>query len=399
MVTQRIGIIHPLFPTITLPTFLNQVNILARRFEVTCFSLEECSDPVVHADARRWLGKTVYAPPPLSPAVLLSHVCLLLTSPIPYLHVLVKHHEYGGKRLFLVAGHFAWMAKRRRLCHLHAYFVGNSTSVARMMAGLLSITYSCTAVHADIYLNPAEETEQNIGDSLFCVTISRFNKQHLLGKYRRLTDEQIHVVNDGVDVARFRPLPRQDNPIPRILCVARLVPVKNISFLLEVCYALKQEGCRFTCTIVGNGPERTQLAEQIVQLGLRDVAQLPGWLSQEGIVGWYQRADLFVLTSLSEGIPVTLQEAMATELPVVAPRITGIPELVADRVSGLLYESGDLDQAVCAVKRLLQDPNLRRQLGSEGRKVVVEQFNIQRNAQVLARLIQAATSGRRGVSA
>ena len=122
-----------------------------------------------------------------------------------------------------------------------------------------------------------------------------------------------------------------------ILSVGRLHPVKNHSFLIQACWLLKCRGLRFVCRIAGDGPERQSLQGMIRDFDLQTEVRLLGQLSRDQLDEQYDRADLVVLTSRSEGIPLVLMEAMVRGKPVLAPAITGIPELVADGETGFLY--------------------------------------------------------------
>ena len=95
---------------------------------------------------------------------------------------------------------------------------------------------------------------------------------------------------------------------------------------------------------------------------------------------FYEAADVFALPSMAEGLPVVFMEALAHELPVVATRIMGVPELIEDERTGLLITPGRLDELVAALERLLSDPELRRRMGTEGRRRVIAEFDVDRSA-------------------
>jgi len=138
-----------------------------------------------------------------------------------------------------------------------------------------------------------------------------------------------------------------------LLSVGRLHAVKNYGFLIQACAALRSYGLDFLCWIVGEGPERPALETLIDELRLRDQVLLLGHVDRTDLSSYYQYADLIALTSLSEGLPVVLMEAMAREKLVLAPAITGIPELVEHRRNGFLYKSGSLTDFVSTVRWML----------------------------------------------
>ena len=130
--------------------------------------------------------------------------------------------------------------------------------------------------------------------------------------------------------------------------------MKNYAFLIRACAALRDQGLDFLCWIVGDGPERPALEKLIDDLRLRDRVLLLGHVPRADLSGYYRYADLIALTSLSEGLPVVLMEAMTHEKLVLAPAITGIPELVEHGRTGFLYEQGSLTEFVSTVRWILE---------------------------------------------
>jgi colanic acid/amylovoran biosynthesis glycosyltransferase len=148
--------------------------------------------------------------------------------------------------------------------------------------------------------------------------------------------------------------------------------------------------------LVGEGAERTAIEERIRALDLADRVSLVGALRSGDVLRTVRAADVVVLSSVvaasgqMEGIPVALMEALACEVPVVASRLSGIPELVLDGETGLLVEAGDAEALASAIERLSRDPPLRRQLGAAGRARVVAEFSERSSAQ---RLVARFASG------
>jgi len=163
--------------------------------------------------------------------------------------------------------------------------------------------------------------------------VSEFNRCYLLHHYPNIDPEKVNRATDWA--YRFRhDVPRDGERDPKrifsLLAVGRLHPVKDHAFLIRACAALKASGNRVLCCIAGEGPERDRLRNMIHNLGLAAEIQLLGHVPRHQLPALYSAADLVVLTSRSEGIPLTLMEAMALGRLVLAPAITGIPELVSD---------------------------------------------------------------------
>jgi colanic acid/amylovoran biosynthesis glycosyltransferase len=199
------------------------------------------------------------------------------------------------------------------------------------------------------------------------------------------------VIRCGVDTRVFSPPVARpaDGPL-QIVCIGTLHEVKGQTHLIEACRLLREAGLRFTCRLVGEGPDREALETRIAAAGLSRQVELVGARTRPEIATMLRDADVLVLPSVPtsrgqrEGLPVVLMEAMSAGLPVVASGISGIPELVEDGVTGLLVPPGQPVAIAAAVERLGHDPTLRRRLGAAARERVLADFDVDRNAAALA---------------
>jgi len=144
-----------------------------------------------------------------------------------------------------------------------------------------------------------------------------------------------------------------------IVTVARLEKSKGLEHLIRAYGRLKERGRTFEAIIIGDGVERAHLEALIVELGLTDQVKLLGHQTQNRIFEILLTCRLMVMTSTVEGIPVSLMEAMAFKVPVIASDITGIPELISDGESGFLIDPADLEGLLDKIERLLDDEALR----------------------------------------
>jgi glycosyltransferase involved in cell wall biosynthesis len=184
--------------------------------------------------------------------------------------------------------------------------------------------------------------------------------------------ERTVVIPNAVDVStppRSRPVER---PRPLIVAVGRLKAPKDFPTLVSALAALPRDS--FDALIVGDGPDRPRLEEQIRTCGLAGRVRLAG--ERRDVPDLLAEADVFVLPSRSEGHPVSVLEAMAAGVPVVASRVGGIPEQVDDGVTGLLVAPGDPEALAAALGRLAADPALRRRLGAAGRVRAEKAFDL-----------------------
>jgi colanic acid/amylovoran biosynthesis glycosyltransferase len=239
--------------------------------------------------------------------------------------------------------------------HIHAHHGYFASWMALVAAGLLRVGFSFT-LHGSDLLQRGDLLAAKIKACKFCFTISDFNRDYILRHYANTAPDKIVVQRLGVDrVLSWPTVNAHAEPESRRFCllsVGRLNPVKNHRFLIRACASLRDSGFDFICWIIGEGPEREALEKQILSLGLQGRVYLIGHVPRAELSGYYRYADLVVLTSKSEGIPVVLMEAMAHEKLVLAPSITGIPELVEHKQTGFLYDPDSLPGFVSAVQSI-----------------------------------------------
>jgi glycosyltransferase involved in cell wall biosynthesis len=155
--------------------------------------------------------------------------------------------------------------------------------------------------------------------------------------------------------------------------VGRLSGEKAFDVLIRSVHALLARGRDVRLVIVGEGGERPALERLIAELGLADRVVLAGW--QADVRGYFEAMDAFALSSLREGLPNVLLEAMALEVPIVATRVNGVPRLVQDGANGLLVEAGDAVPLAAALDRLLTDPAMPSAFRAAGRETVEGRFS------------------------
>jgi glycosyltransferase involved in cell wall biosynthesis len=166
----------------------------------------------------------------------------------------------------------------------------------------------------------------------------------------------------------------------RVLYVGRMVPVKGQPVLFEAIEELVQQRVDVRATFVGDGPSMDDLRQRVAAAGLSERIELTGAVGQDDIKQHFAAADVLVVPSFAEGVPVVLMEAMAAGLPVVASHIAGIPELVDDGISGILVPPGRSDALADALRRLADDPELREAMGRRGRAKVEAEFDVRQSA-------------------
>jgi len=394
----KVAYIVSRYPAVSHTFVQREVAALRRRgVDVDTFSVR-AGTALSDLDRAELATTTTLLPPSLG--ALAAVAALAVRHPRPTARFVrdAMRRSSGGPRaalwqvFYAVEALLLWRHLRsRRVDHVHAHFANVASDVARGAAGFGALvgkplTWSFT-MHGPTEL--ADVTRFGLAgkarDADAVVCISDFARSQLMA----LVDEEqwpkLVVVHCGVDPERFGPVDRAsgDGPL-EVLCVGRLVPEKGQALLVEAIAELVRRDVDARLTLVGDGPSRAAIDRAVARLGLGERVRLAGSVGQDDILRHYADADVFCLPSFAEGVPVVLMEAMATELPVVTTRITGIPELVDDGVSGLLVRPGRVDELADALARLARDPELRRQLGTAGRKTVLEQFDIRDAGESLA---------------
>jgi glycosyltransferase involved in cell wall biosynthesis len=172
----------------------------------------------------------------------------------------------------------------------------------------------------------------------------------------------------------------------RIISVGRLSPEKGQAGLLKAFAALAPNYPQLELTLVGDGPESDRLRATAEKLGISDRVRFAGRLGEQASLEEIAKTDILVVASFIEGLPIVLMEAMAMGTAVVATRVAGIPELVEDGKTGLLFTPSNWNELTDRIRCLLDDRSLRERLSSRAREKVAEEFDIRRSANQLQKL-------------
>lgn len=203
---------------------------------------------------------------------------------------------------------------------------------------------------------------------LTTATICVSETEKRAGMAARTCGDDAVVIRNAVGVADAPRAPLAGEP-PHVVSVGRFKAPKDFPTLARALRLLEERS--FRATLVGDGPDRAA-----VEAELRGAATLAG--ERHDVPALLADADVFVLSSTSEGMPLTVLEAMAAGLPVVASAVGGLPELVEDGVTGLLVPPRDPEALADVLRRLLADADLRRRLGAAGRARAEERFDLPR---------------------
>lgn len=331
-----------------------------------------------------------------------------LRRPARWLHVLlatVRHRTPGAGALARSAAYFAEAMRlaleleRRGITHLHSHFANPAAHVGLAATRYLGIGWSVTLHGLSDFAGPTTPLlADKIAAARFVACATRYGREEASRLVPPGDRDKLHVIRCGIETGRMPPATRRvpacGEPL-EILSVGRLSPEKGHLGLLEAFAEVVQRGLDARLVLIGSGPEEAAIRAAVRARGLSGRVELAGKQPESRVLAAMARAHLFVLSSLMEGLPVVLMEALALELPVIAPAITGIPELVVDGETGLLFTAGCWDELADRMWTAARDPDLRARLASAGRARVLEEFDVDRAVRPLALLLAEAASSRR----
>ncbi|MGZ5472406.1 MAG: glycosyltransferase [Thermoanaerobaculia bacterium] len=402
-VRAAIAVFMTHFPRIDETFILREINELERKGQpVVVVPIVRVPARIVHEEAKPWMRRALFTPL-LDAAILGSNARALLKDPLRYLRIFFTivirtmwrpSTLLRSVALFPKAIHLARVLTSMGVKHAHAHFAGHATTAAWVISSISDITYSFTVHGPDVFVHRLLLREK-IAGATFVRCVSMFNKAFLTGLYPNVSRGKLEVVRIGVDPdvydAAARSAGRETSAV-QILSLAALTPHRGFPVLIDACDRLIKAGFDIECRIVGEGPLRRVTEHWIARHRLSDRVRLLGALPQHEVARLMGEADIFVFPSIiavdgqMDGIPPSLMEAMAAGKPVVASAISGIPELVTHETNGLLVDAAYPQRIEAAIRRLIEDPELRERLGAAGRQTVRRSFDVRHTSASLAML-------------
>jgi glycosyltransferase involved in cell wall biosynthesis len=200
-----------------------------------------------------------------------------------------------------------------------------------------------------------------------------------------INTEKLMVLRNAVDLDRFKPIKNknmrnqfniEDDDV-LILFIGHLEPFKGIFELLDGFYKINKQNRNSKLMIIGEGHQEKKVRNKVLEYQINEAVIFTGKISPEEIQNYYQMADIFVLPSYTEGLPLVVVEAMACGLPIVASCVGGIPEVVENNENGFLIPPRNVGELKTKLEQLIVDQDLREKFGNKSLKIVNENFNIE----------------------
>jgi colanic acid/amylovoran biosynthesis glycosyltransferase len=401
---QRRKVVYILerFPGGTLNFVYNEIRGLeSSGYRVKIFSL--LSGRACPEEARDFVDRTQPVRPVAVVELIKAWSFYLLTKPRPLLGLLLTlpfdNKQNRFKKMIKTFGHLVYAVYFARMlresndhkAHVHAHFAFKAALCGLVASKLNGTTFSFTA-HGSATVYPPSQycLRSKVSGASFVVAVSDFNKNTMLGIDPATDPDDIVVNRTGIIMEEFpyEPSEHDSGECIRIICVASLYPIKNHKSLILACGMLAQRKVNFRLDLIGNddlglGVELKGIARSE---GIGEMVHFHGAVDHGQVSRHLGDADICILTSFSEGIPVSLMEAMARGISVIGPRVTGVPELIHHGRTGMLADPMRPEEFADAIEELAVDKEARIKMVLEARAMVEQQYDMVENSKKLAEI-------------
>jgi len=397
----KVAYIMSRFPHLPETFILREMNMMSKEgVEIVLFPLIKSHQSIVHAEAQHWIKKAHYTGF-FSGPIIWAFFKLLITRPFTWMLILKKtivenwpEMKYLLRSLVFLpkAVYLADVFNRLGVQHVHVHYATFPAYVAWVIHQLTGLSYSVTVHAHDIYVSQAMLTSK-LGDAARVIAISKYNKRFLIERVAASLEHNIRVIHCGIEPAWYNREKRIDTSVSdlfSILSIGSLQPYKGQEYLIQACALLKNESIPFECKIVGSGKLESRLYELIEEYDLANEVVLLGSKTQSEVAELLLQTDCYVQPSIidrtgkMEGIPLSLMEALASELPVVASDISGISELVSDGETGYNVSEKSPEELVKALVSIYRDPTEANRRAKQGKQLVLTEFHLIKNVKQLA---------------
>lgn len=401
---KKVAYIMSRFPHLPETFILREMDAMASLgWPISLYPLILQKSVLIHQEARPWLSRaqrlSIFS---LDSAQALAE--LILSRPRLFLSILRTVIAGYRKDLKVLVKALAIIPKSvlaaqrmqdEEIEHIHAHYATYPALAAWIIHRLTNIPYSVTVHAHDIFVDRSM-LKIKLEATAFVVAISKFNRTFLIKHLGTGISRKIQVIHCGITPQDYSNLRTErlgrDEPF-RILTTGSLQPYKGQSHLIKACALLKERGVPFTCRIVGGGLLYNQLEKEILNWHLEDQVTLLGAKTQDEVATLLAASDCYVQPSVimpsgkMEGIPVSIMEALASGLPVIASDISGISELVRPDETGYLVPPEDPKALADGLEFIYRNPTLALQRARQGQALIRKEFELSRSARKLAHAI------------
>ena len=399
------------FPHLPEVFILREMDELHRQgWHLALYPLIYQDQDLVHPEARSWMKKARRIPF-ISWAIVKANILAMIKKTGLYISVW-KEAVTGNLRSFNLlmravviipkAVYTAELMQAEDIGHIHAHYATHPALAAWVIHRLTNISYSITAHAHDIFVHTAMMGTK-MRSASFIVTISEFNREYIVAKLGEWVRDKVHIIHCGVTPNNFNRDSEQHRAGEKLelITIGSLQQYKGQKYLIEACALLRDWDIPFYLRIIGGGEELANLSHLILERKLEAHVQLLGPGTQQEVAAVIRTAHCYIQSSIimpsgkMEGLPVSIMEAMATGLPVIATEISGIPELVREGNTGYLVNAADAFHLASAIEKVYRDPEEAARRAARGRMLVLEEFDLKKNVRQLSALFEQCMEGER----
>lgn len=407
---RRLGLVIPVMPDLSHHFIYREVFQLLEQFDLKLFVIFQ-GDKVYETPITETLSKSASYYPHVSrgrAVFYFSFIKRFFRSPLKVCNLLLFYRDYliEGKSKFITFGAvrdychplfgfvLADMMEGQDVSHIHAYCSNISTNHAIVAAHLLDKSLSFTGYVDFDFEYSFKMLKEKVALGDFMVVHTEFCKKRMVSYVGEEFEDKINVVRIGLDFDSIkRDASESFDKSLRLLAICGLVEKKGLKYLIDACSRIREEVPDFRLYIIGDGPLKESLVKQTRLLKLEDRIIFVGGLPNERVFEYLTEESILVMPSVytksreRDGIPTVIIEAMAKGVNVISTNVSGIPEVLINEMNGLMVEPEDSKALADAILRLYKDKQLFNALRENGRPKVMEMFDVRKNADNLAQLL------------
>ena len=400
---RKVAYIVSRFPKISETFILREmIQIEQENWDVSLFPLILETPQVIHAEAEPWLDR-LYDYPWFSLDIATANIKQFLKTPFLYVslwYTIIRENHPSLKFLLRAiailpkAVRIAAEMSQNGISHIHAHYATHPALAAWIVHKLTGISYSVTVHAHDIFVDRSM-IDLKLRDAVFVAAISEYNREFLAQHLGDWVREKTHIIHCGIQPGFYAVSTGiKNDSCFDIVSIGSLQPYKGMQYLILACALLQARGIPFYCQIIGGGEERLMLEELIVKNDLSQRVKLLGAMDQAKVASILREAQVYVQSSVitpsgkMEGIPVSIMEAFACGVPVVASQISGIPELVISNETGYLVPPADVETLADMLEHIYHNPVEACSLAKAGQEKVLREFELSANVRKLSLLFQ-----------
>jgi len=411
--SARLGIVISMFPELHETFILRELAALERKgvnFQI--YSLQLPRDPITLDDAIRLSEQRTQYSKLFTVRTITALLKTLCTRPLRLSKTITRLVANSYDRpmdiikalaILPVTLHFGEHARASGISHLHGHWANIPTTACWMLQQIYDFSWSA-AIHGEDIFSANRFLPYKLNDAAFSVVCSGYFCNHLQTRLGLQTPRQVHLNYHGLDprvmqlAEKLERHQRSPGEALNLVSIGRLVPTKGHDTLLHACAGLRDtHGVDFKLQLIGSGPDEESLKSLCTSLNLEQQVEFCGGIAFDDVLDRLGAADAFCLAPRlipghpPDGIPNVIAEAMALRVPVITTRVSAIPELVEDGVTGRLVEVDDHQSFALALAEFAGDAHLSESYSDGARAKVEQLFNQEKNINELLDLFKHYT--------